>query len=328
MTRIEMKFSAVSFFATILFLVTFNISDTESKRNYRHTDQELKLIKNVVLDQQKCGKNVMPIVIHSAAHSSGKYFDRRQASRNTWVKEAKEHEMRPLFFIGLPADERTQQELQIEAKQFNDIIQFGFIDNYYNLTLKALSILRWIRKNCLTSDYVLKTDDDVLVNVPLLDTMIKEKKFADGLTGKMLTTRSNRRFGHKWFMPPDIYEYRFYRFLYGFSYVMSKNSVKRMYKKASNFSHPVLDIDDLFMTGVLAGKARVLIFNDNKFDYYCGTEECLMQTMVAMHGCPDVNQTLLIWDHWKSSELSDCRNNTDFFEYDFMKFKLSLNLKL
>ena len=317
-------------FAVKIVLILISICvEIYAKRKFRHSLEELELTQSVIINQQKCRQNQTVIVIHSAAQSSGKYYDRRLVTRNTWVKEAKKRQMRPLFFIGLPKNKTIESDLKIEAKLYRDIIQIGFIDDYYNLTLKAISILIWITKNCPNSEYVLKTDDDVLVNIPLLDQLIKQNKFADGLTGKEVTTRSNRFVGSKWFMPSNVYKHRYYIFLYGFSYVMSKNSVKKLLKTAVNFTDPFLDIDDLFMTGMLAEKARVKLFDDNRFDYYCGDDECYMRSMIAIHGCDSVEQTLLNWKHWKRNQRNQCntQESINSFSFELFNFNVSLNFE-
>ena len=155
------------------FFILVVIQLVTCDRKYQHSPDELKLTRVVVIEQDKCVANQTPIAIHSAAHSSGKYYDRRRVTRNTWAKEAKKRGMRPIFFIGLPKDKKTQSELVVEANKYKDIVQFGFRDDYYNLTLKALAVLRWMNRNCMTSDYIMKTDDDVLVNPWILEEQIR-----------------------------------------------------------------------------------------------------------------------------------------------------------
>ncbi|ELW69543.1 Beta-1,3-galactosyltransferase 4 [Tupaia chinensis] len=46
------------------------------------------------------------------------------------------------------------------------LILAAFQDSYRNLTLKTLSGLNWADKHCPRARYILKTDDDVYVNVP------------------------------------------------------------------------------------------------------------------------------------------------------------------
>ena len=152
-------------------------------RKIIHSKQELELTKAIpTIDCKPC-KDVHPIsvFIHSAGRSNGKYFDIRQGLRNTWVSQMKELNISVFFAIALNKNESINEELKEESNKYEDIIQFSFIDAYYNLTLKAISILRWINKKCLTSTYILKTDNDVVVNPRLL--LDKLSEFKPGLSG-------------------------------------------------------------------------------------------------------------------------------------------------
>ncbi|KFO23118.1 beta-1,3-galactosyltransferase 4, partial [Fukomys damarensis] len=55
-----------------------------------------------------------------------------------------------------------------ESAAQGDIVQAAFQDTYRNLTLKTLVGLHWASTHCPKARYVLKTDDDVYVNVPEL----------------------------------------------------------------------------------------------------------------------------------------------------------------
>ena len=58
--------------------------------------------------------------------------------------------------------------MQDEYRAYGDIVLADFVDTYSNLTLKTLSMLKWINTYCDDADYFLKADDDVFVNIPLL----------------------------------------------------------------------------------------------------------------------------------------------------------------
>ena len=50
--------------------------------------------------------------------------------------------------------------------------QESFIDTYANLTLKSLLLLRWFTQRCEDSQYVMKTDDDVYINLVKLHQLV------------------------------------------------------------------------------------------------------------------------------------------------------------
>ena len=90
--------------------------------------------------------------------------------------------------IGLNSDPLVNRELRSEADKYSDLIQFGFIDHYYNLTLKSISMLRWAKNNCPTIAYIVKSDDDVMINVENL--MNKLNEFKSGITGLLMPITS------------------------------------------------------------------------------------------------------------------------------------------
>ncbi len=55
-------------------------------------------------------------------------------------------------------------------------------DTYHNLTLKTVMGLKWASIFCPQAKFVLKTDDDIYVNLPLLLDALSSENFA-AITG-------------------------------------------------------------------------------------------------------------------------------------------------
>ena len=85
--------------------------------------------------------------------------------RNTWVKYAREKGVCVYFLIGLDTNQTKQEEINLEAKEYQDLIQGKFIENYHNLTLKTISLLRWANIHCKQDQFVMKVDDDVIFHI-------------------------------------------------------------------------------------------------------------------------------------------------------------------
>lgn len=62
--------------------------------------------------------------------------------------------------------------IETEKHLYDDLIVANFEDSYDNLTLKTMSSMEWIDSYCNQSDFVLKTDDDMFINVPNLLSFI------------------------------------------------------------------------------------------------------------------------------------------------------------
>ena len=64
-------------------------------------------------------------------------------------------------------------------------IQLAFFqDSYHNLTLKTVMGLKWVKDHCSQARFVMKTDDDIFVNLPKLHkALLAERAFASNIVG-------------------------------------------------------------------------------------------------------------------------------------------------
>ena len=76
--------------------------------------------------------------------------------------------MREVFVTGNPKDTTVYNKLQEESDKYRDLIVGDFVDVYKNLTIKEATALRWIHSYCLSANFVVKLDDDVLIKPWLL----------------------------------------------------------------------------------------------------------------------------------------------------------------
>ena len=57
--------------------------------------------------------------------------------------------------------------IRLEAEAFDDIVFSKYPESYKHITAKTISGMKWAHKFC-PGTYVMKTDDDVFVNLRLL----------------------------------------------------------------------------------------------------------------------------------------------------------------
>ena len=63
-------------------------------------------------------------------------------------------------------------------------MQEDFVDSYANLTVKSLMMLKWFSQSCSDKAlYLMKTDDDMYVNLVNLYDMVKTNKDPYLMTG-------------------------------------------------------------------------------------------------------------------------------------------------
>ncbi len=177
-----------------------------------------------------------------------------------------------LFFLGATdhAQRPTLQEaVRFEHERYKDIVQGNYMDSYRNLTHKATAALKYVAENCPHVPYVLKTDDDVFVNVFSLARHLYGKPTLQELSQRQGSENGCKARGHflsclvwyrmkvvrdpssKWFVAEEDWEQEFFPpYCSGAAYVFSGLTAGALYN-ASKYT-PFFWIDDLYITGILA----------------------------------------------------------------------------
>lgn len=101
--------------------------------------------------------------------------EKRNTIRATWgnVTEFKTT-YKILFIMGKTTDFKTNDAILNEMNRHNDVIISDLIDSYDSLLQKYLSALKYTSSK-FASDFVLKCDEDVYINVPRLIYLLKTK---------------------------------------------------------------------------------------------------------------------------------------------------------
>ncbi|KAM7136194.1 beta-1,3-galactosyltransferase 4 isoform 1-T1 [Molossus nigricans] len=130
----------------------------------------LDLPRLLIPNEDACGGPGAPPFLLILVCTAPENLNQRNAIRVSWGGQRQAHGLRvqTLFLLGEPSGQHPENDLAQEAAAQGDILQAAFQDSYRNLTLKTLSGLNWAEKHCPKARYILKTDDDVFVNVPEL----------------------------------------------------------------------------------------------------------------------------------------------------------------
>jgi beta-1,3-N-acetylglucosaminyltransferase 7 len=195
-------------------------------------------------------------------------FKQRDAIRKTWAKNMnlENSKTKILFVLGSSESYSLNNDVIEEDEKYNDLIQWQFIDSYYNCTLKAIGLLRWTLFYCKNVKFIMKTDDDILVNSLMFNQFIanitNSKKTIYGTIGSGYEPHRNN--ASKWFISYESYSPSTYPdFMFG-SYIMSSDSIYPIYTEILN-SLPALAFEDVYISGIIAEKLNITRINTDYF---------------------------------------------------------------
>ena len=111
---------------------------------------------------------------------------RRNAIRDTWGGSARSrkwagglvyttYKTSILFVVGLSQNATVMTAIDAEADKHHDVMQASFLDHYHNLTLKSLFAMRYARDYCHNTKFLVKSDDDMFINLPALFHTVTDK---------------------------------------------------------------------------------------------------------------------------------------------------------
>ena len=188
---------------------------------------------------------VVLLLISSAPNNVYK----RQAIRGTWGQKCQDvdSDFRCLFVLGKSAIAKHNEQLREENDQHGDILQFGFMDAYSNLTYKTLSSLYWVNKRCSVVNYVMKTDDDMFVNTELLPKVLSKAPSSQFMGGYCWSkSHPNRDVRSKWFVSLRSFQHALFPpMCSGTGYVMSTDVVRKVLVASEDT--PFFHLEDVYV---------------------------------------------------------------------------------
>lgn len=202
---------------------------------------------------EKCGGDVDLLVVVKSVIEE---HDRREAVRKTWGKEQviRGMNIKTLFLLGTPSTGKDARNLQAlvkyEDRTYGDILQWDFMDTFFNLTLKEVNFLRWFNIYCSKVPFIFKGDDDVFVHsknlVELIGFKIEENKVNNLIVGDTIfKAKPIRNRQSKYFIPKELYDKPYPPYLGGGGFLMSSTVAHRLFMVSENVE--LYPIDDVFL---------------------------------------------------------------------------------
>jgi len=232
-------------------------------------------------------------------HSAPGHFKQRMAIRETWgnVGNFPDIVVKVVFLLGIiPTDEgrSVQEALLMEADNYGDIVQEDFVDSYRNLTYKGIMGLKWISTYCRNAQFVLKSDDDIFINIFSLVTHLqrlsaqKKKPLSELLLClvwyRMKVMRDRRS---KWYLSPKEFPKDvFPTYCSGSAFIMTPDVAAAMFN--ASFHVPFFWVDDFYVTGLLAHEVGVSHQNFNSV--YMLSPSAFLQKFTD----PNISLTLVV----------------------------------
>lgn len=197
--------------------------------------------------------------------SARKNFLNRNLVRQTYgsIKAANNVSiLGPIFMLGNSNETAVASnetiKLQAEMKEFGDIIVGDFIDSYRNLTRKTIMAYEWLTSYCREAQIVIKTDDDIFVNVFQLTQSLKALSVIDELSTNIWchlhkNEGTVKDVGSRFYAAPiDFPNGIFPDHCAGAGYVTSIGVIDRIIGEISrSFPGRVSTHEDVFMTGIV-----------------------------------------------------------------------------
>ncbi|XP_055537757.1 beta-1,3-galactosyltransferase 5 [Wyeomyia smithii] len=231
------------------FIINFNNCSAESGRIH-HESVGTDRIKMV--DERR--SPLVLVLVHSAPTN----WYKRNTIRDTWGQHDPRAKL--IFLIGAVNSSVLQRRIKQENRLYDDIVQGNFIDAYRNMTYKHVMALKWFTYHCPEAKYVLKADDDVFVNTPVLYDVLESASQRRRLLfcqeiSKAPVKRTHRS---KWYVSVPEYRYKYYpNHCPGYSIIYTPDVAFELYREAQQ--QPYFWIDDVHLTGTIARRINVTI---------------------------------------------------------------------
>ena len=305
----------------------FDQNENEDITNSRNFDHEkvnrkpnityLKMNKHYTSLKSSFNCSDQHIVLLVLIKSHPKDLNRRKLIRGTWGKNENtlnQNLFRKYFLIGKTIYSEFSQNLEEEISIYKDIVTGEFEDVFYNLPEKAEIGFEWSYKHC-SFDYLLETDDDVFVNIPLILFKIENKEFSD--TGTYIGNGKindpvvrEAKYGEKYIVSMDDYGGLVYPpYCSGGAYILSQDVIRKILPFIKQ--HPY-KLDDVYI-GMLVYNAGVNVEHYQGFNLVA--EKCEYDNAeIAHHPADDENCMFKLFHNMISSNAK-----TDFVKKNYLE---------
>ena len=196
-----------------------------------------------------------------------------------------------------------QEEVKRESDKHNDVLQGDFVDSYHNLTIKSVYMLKWAQRYCSQAKFVLKTDDDMFVNVNILIKDLSNIANTRFIMGHIIAAaQPMRQKSSKWFTPAEQYSGTWYpTYISGSAYVFSGDIIDDLYNATKRTK--LLWLEDVYITGLCAKTINANHLYNGKFGYLKRVSNpCIFKHVITGHRMKPW-ELYNIWKHLQNKDM-------------------------
>ena len=188
-------------------------------------------------------------------HSSPNNLKRRIAIRETWAKNSFFLDIKTIFVMG-KNDNQSNDNIKLEQGIYNDIVQENFVDSYRNLTYKGIAALKWISNYCTNTKFVLKADDDMIIDMFAVLKHLKSLSDHNAYKPRSVMcytwdkARVFRDKNEKWYLTKEEYNKDWFgQYCSGSAFILTSDIVSEMFTASLHIRF--FWIDDYYVSGLL-----------------------------------------------------------------------------
>ncbi|RWS25074.1 beta-1:3-galactosyltransferase 1-like protein [Leptotrombidium deliense] len=264
-------------------------SDNESVNRNKERKKSViaaKIDKSLICSSDDGYKYKLLVIVQSKCD----HFEQRKAIRESWAQRANTLGIPVLFNVGVSTDNNTENKIKLENHVSDDILQWFIVDSYKNLTMKSVALLKWISDHCSKVAFVMKTNDDVFVNIELILRVLQYKVMKKSVIGfPLIDEKPNRDESYPQFVSENIYPNKtFPMYFSGSLYLFTGDSASILYETAIT-SKPLVSLEDVFITGIVAQRSNSISREKLSWTLYqqqCSFSDSFQLSLFAIgHSC-------------------------------------------
>ncbi|XP_063239766.1 beta-1,3-galactosyltransferase 5-like [Bacillus rossius redtenbacheri] len=197
------------------------------------------------------GKRRVEVLV--VVYSTCRDIAARNSVRRTWKAHSRPGDVSVVFLVGRSSNLSCTHGLRAESRTHGDLIVSRNFDSGAKLTLKSVAMVEWVSDHCPRVRRVVRTDHDVLLNVPRLLEVVRSTR-GDRRTvyGHLLRgTRPVRTPGDECWVPRSEYPAdRYPDHVLGRAYMFTGDLARLQFSAALKMRF--FRMEEVFFTGFLA----------------------------------------------------------------------------